>query len=453
MSLRYTRDVSFLVGALLLSWPLGCGEAEVDPAREYVDQRTYDDQPFVGAETQESDRPTTDALLSEAPYLDPWREQETFGEGITLLHSPEFTPPTETPNRGWRASIVFKRAGAPPPTGGYSTQPAISGRLVHQGRLCTATLIASNMAVTAAQCVGFTTNPSSPDVSLSFFVGGAQHVYRSVRWASFGESGGAADVALVQLAGRVPSSVAQIARLVRPGEAIEREGTLYGFGCDTVTQNNRLVLRHTPISAASGLGPPEGQAKLCPADAGGPILDPSGRRILGLASGLYAEEDLQGEIAVAWIPLVYERLMAHQTSWIGGCFSHTLERPVGEGGCVQRGDRACGAQDACAWVSCRAGKWACQGSDASSCDEGRELPNPACSLENSPAQKRTPASCFAREHGRHVPHGACMQLENGEGCGGRCQWMMCRDGGWVCPEQGDLTCADHALLPSARCLE
>ena len=430
----------------LITTLVGCGDSSgADDERAYERVVIAHEAPeALVALSQEGDRPTLDRSIDELVSFDTWLGEESVEEVIPLV-SPETALP-DPPNRGWDTSVVF-HGNKTVPIPDYPEGKMSFGLLVHEGRMCTATLIAPNMAISAAHCVGFTSEPNTDALKVVFFAGGGRLVVSSKRWVSFGTQAGPADVVLIQLATPVPPHVATPKRLASLRGPSVSEGTLHGFGCDNLTQTNRWLLRWAPISRTEGLGP---VAKLCPADAGGPLMDPSGREIVGVASGTYAQGEHAGGPAIASIALVYERLVAQQTAWIQGCYSHTLERPVAEGVCLQRQDRTCASEDPCAWVSCTAGKWRCQGARASDCGDARQVPNLQCAApEASPPAG--PAGCESTQLGQRVPHGTCVQSEV-EVCGGGCRWIVCRDGGWVCPEKGNLACATAALYPSAQCI-
>lgn len=132
---------------------------------------------------------------------------------------------------------------------------------------CTATLIRSNVAVTAAHCVDFASHPDGTgEAGWLYVYGGPGRVDRFAvsGYVSFGSEVGDDDVALIRLADPVPTLVAAAATLADRDPANGESVTSYGFGCtDRATHAESGIKRRVTYAYSAG-------RVLCPGDSGGP---------------------------------------------------------------------------------------------------------------------------------------------------------------------------------------
>jgi hypothetical protein len=181
----------------------------------------------------------------------------------------------------------------------------------HSGGLCTATLIAPNLLLTARHCVSpgagddhvlcgesvlgepypasafFATNAPQPREDSTFFKA------IDVRVPVQGEDTCGYDVALIILDQNVPSSISmpavpRIDREVVPGEPYTAVG--YGVNEDGSSTGSRmqrdgLIIDCEPGSCGSGVESTEfrGETGICSGDSGGPALDADGK-VVGVVS-------------------------------------------------------------------------------------------------------------------------------------------------------------------------
>lgn len=154
------------------------------------------------------------------------------------------------------------------------THPDIGRFYTPFGTTCTATLIADDIALTAAHCVRYESSGT----------GGGQVRFRTrsgttnarVRaYRSYSTRPGRSDVALLKIdevSSRIASPRTMAARAPRVGEAI----ALWGYGC--TERGTRSLGGKTTISARYG-----SSKNLCKGDSGGPLLDTAGQ-IIGVNS-------------------------------------------------------------------------------------------------------------------------------------------------------------------------
>jgi PAN domain-containing protein/trypsin len=194
-----------------------------------------------------------------------------------------------------------------PPDGDGGDAPDPMPRLPTIGwfsRDCSATLIASNVAVTAAHCVGFTPLPMPDDIFVITDADGDQHTFVVDRIKLLGagrrtdimlepvsptnqpvpDGTGVNDVALLHLATAVFPQIASPTPIAdAPPEARIAEVTLYGLGCASPSPQvgGGSLDRFTYVVGQ------EPGADLCPHDSGGPIVLETGE-IWALNLGLHA---------------------------------------------------------------------------------------------------------------------------------------------------------------------
>lgn len=234
------------------------------------------------------------------------------------------------------------------------------GLLNWNGSACTATLIRDNVAITAAHCVGFSTNDAQGRPLGSFIVHrDGQQVFRysfdaHLAYGRDFNNGGDTDtdIALLRLIQRVPAEVATPARIAdrqpRAGEGV----TLFGYGCgDRNDTGDSHQGRKQKLPFASGR-----TTNLCPGDSGGPtFLDADGALFhINSAYNTGDGTDLFGD-AVAMAATINRQADA----WSGG--QQEQAPPAGNGNQNQDLDCAglfdclqgCAADQACAQACAR----------------------------------------------------------------------------------------------------
>jgi hypothetical protein len=162
------------------------------------------------------------------------------------------------------------------------------GKLASSSGICTATLVAPDMVLTAAHCLGFGSADPAP-AGVTFQINnygttcGTSSTYSVARYFSFGANG-ANDVAIAQLASPVPSAVATPMRFATAVPPLNTGATIVGHGARTFAVapsqcGTTDLLKSTAnfVIDASVLGNTKTFSNpyigsVCPGDSGGPVF-------------------------------------------------------------------------------------------------------------------------------------------------------------------------------------
>jgi hypothetical protein len=175
---------------------------------------------------------------------------------------------------------------------------------------CTATLVAPEVIITAAHCLGFRT-ARSPGNYGEFTIygrgGGDRRSYRIDLYVSYSSGSlGEPDVALMRLAEPVPRDVATPARLAPSDPPRGTSMSIWGFGCTRRGSSTDWQKRRYDFLEGAGTN------NLCPGDSGGPVMTADGQ-VVRINSGYYAGSgggDIFGDV-----PANYGRLAAQLDAW------------------------------------------------------------------------------------------------------------------------------------------
>jgi V8-like Glu-specific endopeptidase len=173
---------------------------------------------------------------------------------------------------------------------------------------CTATLVAANVAITAAHCMGYGTRTNIGNYK-TFTVNnnGQRNQYRVNRYRSFSRGLGANDISILGLATDVPSDVARPAPLASQTPAEGTSLTVFGYGCTVIGRSGDGQKRKATYSQGD-------QAQhLCPGDSGGPVFNDETGAVARINSGYKLDRgrtDIYGHV-----PGIYDQVRAQVEEW------------------------------------------------------------------------------------------------------------------------------------------
>jgi hypothetical protein len=186
------------------------------------------------------------------------------------------------------------------------------GAFYTAGGLCTGTLIAADVVVTAAHCIPGSENENVETAGYTFKIWTAPqqgHEFKVDRQRSLlsgsdfagpPESWRAQDILLLRLKDPVPAVLARPAKIATRWPTAGNRIAIFGFGCtDRATREGSGIKRKAESAWAAGATPTAtGTNNLCPGDSGGPLmnLDNSGGALLGTNSGHGAQGDHFGDL-------------------------------------------------------------------------------------------------------------------------------------------------------------
>jgi uncharacterized protein (TIGR03382 family) len=232
---------------------------------------------------------------------------------------------------------------ARPIVGGHAAKPgafpATGALVLGKAYHCTATLIAADMAVTAAHCLvdvaggdlGFTLDTDVSDGNLGHVV----PVFRVLRHPGFGgrmppEVSRADDIGVVVLT--APIEGVEPARLIDPGvPLIDREVSelmVCGYGLELWYRPSEVGVKRDTVVEIDALSEWEvstlpGESQPCFGDSGGPIFihTPEGVRLLAVVSRSAGGSNRCDEGAIATLVAPYQAWMAEAALFrsAGGC--------------------------------------------------------------------------------------------------------------------------------------
>ena len=176
---------------------------------------------------------------------------------------------------------------------------------------CTATLVAPDVAITAAHCVGYRTR-TSPGSYMSFRMkkDGVTRRVSVNRYRSFSSSLGEYDIAILGLAEQVPADFAKPAPMARVQPPHGTSLTVYGYGCTQIGARGDGKKRKATYEQG------ENSYHLCPGDSGGPVFNDETGEVLRINSG-YRVDRLRTDI-YAQVPSLHADLKAQVEDWSAG---------------------------------------------------------------------------------------------------------------------------------------
>jgi secreted trypsin-like serine protease len=198
--------------------------------------------------------------------------------------------------------------------GGTKTyaRPEVGYYYSEGGGICTATLVKSTVAITAAHCVGFRTTSGAPNygavnIQTKTSTGAIMtRTYYVKAMKSYGSTTGINDIALLQLSNSVPSTVASPASLASVLPATGASATRWGYGCTDRTSKTGIgTKRYEAFQMGTNT------SMNCPGDSGGPSFDTSGR-LFWITSSYFNATGYDNQASV---PRHYDAIKTQIADW------------------------------------------------------------------------------------------------------------------------------------------
>jgi hypothetical protein len=198
-------------------------------------------------------------------------------------------------------------------------RPEIGMMVTNGMSMCTATLVAPHVVVTAAHCVGYGTQDTT-DKQGWFRIEKSETEHYDFDWdafLSYGRGWGSDDVALLRLKTAVPDTIARPADIATETPRAEWV-TIFGYGCsqrpgvfggggwdDHSQRKQKLAFEMGPIR------------KVCPGDSGGPTVRGSNGGVFRVSSRMFSVEFLGWGVPDAFGDVVKHRtqILDQITAW------------------------------------------------------------------------------------------------------------------------------------------
>ena len=177
---------------------------------------------------------------------------------------------------------------------------------------CTGTLVAPEVVISAAHCFNFQSATRAGNYgTFTIEAAGGERRYTVQRYVSYGNGDlGDADLALAQLAERVPAEVARPRPLGASQPTDGARLSVWGYGCTQRGWGTDWEKRVAYFSQG------ERTNHLCPGDSGGPVFDETSGAVVRINSGYWHDgfgTDIFGEV-----PPHHDRVASQVREWSSG---------------------------------------------------------------------------------------------------------------------------------------